>query len=254
MSTIIKNKTNQQILALINQVHKYYTPKLSPFLNPAQCFQAQQILAFQAGDCNAYFSGGYAHAERQRLLLAPSFLPVDKADFEIQLFEIEFNHKFVHLKHSQILGTLANLGLDRECFGDIITDGYRWQFWAEKQFQEFLLQEITRIGHNKVKVLPQPTEQLVAVKSDFSNETIISSSLRMDAVIAAAFHRSRKQVKDLIQSGQVFVNWEHQKHSDYLVTIGDSLSCRGWGRLTILDFLGQTRTNKYQLYLRIFRH
>lgn len=254
MSDFVKNKINQQILTLINQVHKYYVPKLSSFLNPEQLFQAHNILALNASDCTAYFYGGYSNAERQRLLLVPRYLSVDYFDFEIQLFEIVFNHKFVHLKHSQILGTIANLGLDRKCFGDIITDGYRWQFFAERQFQEFLLQEITRIGHNKVKLQSQSAAQLLTIKSNVSSEKIVSSSLRMDTVIASAFHRSRKQVKDLIQSGKVFVNWENQKRSDYLVTIGDSLSCHGWGRLIILDFLGQTRTNKYMLYLRIFRH
>lgn len=246
----------QQVVAMVRYVNKYYSFKLSPFLNPYELAIAQNVIAQQpeAFGLNVSHFGGYLHAERQRLLLAPDYLVTDYQDFDLQLFEIIFNQKFVRLQHYQILGKLAHLGLDRNLFGDIITDGQRWQFIAEYQFQDLIRQEVTQIGNSKVTIKLQPLDQLLTIKNDFTNETIACSSLRLDAVIAAAFHQSRKNAKDLINSGHVFLNWEHERRSDYLLTVGDSVSCRGWGRLTILDFLGQTPTNKYKLYLKIFRH
>ncbi|MBA1434349.1 YlmH family RNA-binding protein [Bombilactobacillus bombi] len=251
---LTRNHINTQISAMINYVQTYYASKLSPFLNPHELLLAQELVASQSDDINMYHYGGYPHAERQRLLLTPDYFEVTQQSFEIQLFEIIFNPKFNKLQHYQILGKLAHLGLERAIFGDIITDGQRWQFLAEKSFTNVLKQEVTQIGSSKVQVQPQPQEQLLAVKNDFTNETIISVSMRLDTVIAAAFKHSRNQVQELIKSGRVFVNWESEHRTDYLVTIGDSISCRGWGRLTILDYLGQTTAHKNKLYLRIFRH
>ncbi|UQS83786.1 YlmH family RNA-binding protein [Bombilactobacillus thymidiniphilus] len=249
--TIKNSETNFKIKSLITAVDRYYTKQVSHFLNPYELQQTTKLLLVRS-DLQLQTSGGYPQAQRKRILLCPEYDKVQDDDFAVSLLQINFNSKFVKLDHSQIMGTLLNLGLDRDCFGDIVTDGIHWQFFAMQEFSDLLEREVTRIGHQRVKVSQIPLEKLLLVRDDFVNKNILSSSLRLDNVISNVFGMSRQQVKDLIKHGQVSVNWLRQDNLDYLVMLGDTISVRGFGRVAVMDLLGQSR-QKFKLYVKIYR-
>lgn len=247
-----EKKISDKIQSLINQTRSTYAYSLSKFLNPREQMIAEDMVTPQA-DLNIYHFGGYPHSERQRIIISPEYLPIQKSEFEIKLFNIKFNTKFIRLEHGQILGTLANSGIDRDIFGDIITDQIHWQFYAEAQFSDYITNEITRIGHHTVKIEEVSNNNRVLVYDDSNNETEIVGSLRLDSLVATVFKLSRRDAKSLILSGSVLVNWNHEKRSDYLLTIRDTVSVHGKGRFTILDLLGQTQAQKYRIYVKVYR-
>ncbi|NVY95682.1 RNA-binding protein [Lactobacillus sp. DCY120] len=242
----------QQLQTLIQNAARYDSPQLSAFLDPKQQQNAAELLNGYPQLTSSFF-GGYPQAQRQRLLIQPDYFATLDLDWKIQLFEIKFNQKFIKLHHNQILGKLMNLGLARGVFGDIITDGQRWQFFAIQQFQTLLIQEVQQIGPYPVHVITLDLQQQLQVRDNAELSTLVVASLRLDSIVATGFHLTRQQAKKLIRSGQVLLNGEYQRQVDTTLTRGDIVSCHRCGQLMLVEILGMTATQKYKIYTRIHR-
>lgn len=250
------NSQNKAILfrlqSLMQTAVTTYQSQLSPFLNPYEQRLANQLLT-QFTELTPHWSGGFQNAQRRRLLVVPPYVAFESTDLQLQLFQINFNHKFIDLQHHQILGKLLNLGLDRNNFGDIITDGTNWQFVSEPNLTDLLVNEIHQIGKNTVALQPISWQKLLLIKNDYTMLTLNVHSMRLDQILSTGFKLSRQKAKELVQRGLVSINWQHEKRSDYLLTIGDTISVRGKGRLSIVDLLGQNK-DYWQLYVQLYQH
>ena len=195
--------------------------------------------------------GGYSGAEMQRLLIYPEYYVPNKADFNIDFFEVNYPIKFAELHHRQILGTLMGSGLTRDSFGDIINDQTQWQFVANNNIQDYITQEVDRIGkvHVQMKVIEE--DDLVHPQSDWEPMHTTIPSMRLDAVIANIFNYSRNRAKEDIEHGLVRVNWEEINRPDYQLAIQDLVSVRHGGRFRLLQTGGRNRKNNIRLDLQI---
>lgn len=250
------NYDNQRLVpalqSLLRNALQYDSSQLSPFVDLQQRLLLEQAL-IQFPDWKCYHYGGYPHAQWQRILIASVYIPINLSDFEIQLMGIQFNSKFNHLHHNQILGKLTNLGIKRSTFGDIITNGKAWQFFTDLNFASLFIQEVQQIDTTPVQLVALSTAQRLNIVDNSSQEVLITPAFRLDAIIARAFHKSRQQAKKLIQSGQVQINSLFTRQVDTQIQIGDTISCHHWGKVIILDFIGQTLTQKYKVYIKIYR-
>lgn len=239
-----------QINDWLVQANDQYRPVLTPFLNPRQQYIAQ-TLANSEDNIKLKTFGGWQNAEMRRLLFFPAYYQPQVADFGVTGLEIEYPQKFAELHHRQIMGTLLGEGLERTSFGDIVTDGSRWQVMVTEQMARFVRERIDHIGKIKVKWEPFSLGDLINPKNDWEQLTTTVSSLRVDAVIAAGFNYSRNRAKQLLEHGLVQINWEEIQRPDYLVGERDMLSVRHAGRLR-MDQVGDiTKKNKQRITLSI---
>lgn len=81
-----------------------------------------------------------------------------------------------------------NSGLKREYFGDIISDGSRWQVLVAKEVQNYIQMQVTKIGSVNVRLLVKEYIDLVSPKDAWLEEATTVSSMRLDTVIANVFH------------------------------------------------------------------
>ncbi len=234
----------------IYRVEDYYTPYLTNFLDPRQQYILRSIIGNRE-NIKLEFYGGYDDAERKRALISPLYLKSSPADFEIQLFEIDYPSDFLKISHGQVLGSSLALGIDREKFGDIITDGERWQFFVDEQLTEFIRLEFTRIGRHSILVEPLDLEGAIDVKEKYEEKTVSVSSYRIDAVISSAFNLSRAKVKELIQADKVKLNWNLIDQPSLEIDLYDVVSVRGLGRVMINERIGQSRKNNEIIDLKI---
>ncbi|MBD7894291.1 RNA-binding protein [Limosilactobacillus sp. Sa3CUN2] len=239
-----------QINDWLVQTTDQYRPVLTPFLNPRQRYIAQTLVN---GNDNVKMvsNGGWQHAEMKRVLFFPSYYQPQVKDFEVTCLEIDYPQKFAELHHRQIMGTLLGEGLDRAAFGDIVTDGKRWQVVITNQMARFVRERIDHVGKIKVKWKLISLEQLIAPEDDWEQLTTTVSSLRIDAVVAAGFNYSRNRAKQLLEHGLVQINWEEMQRPDYLVGEHDMLSVRYAGRLRVDQVGTITRKNKQRITLSI---
>ena len=74
---------------------------------------------------------------------------------------------------------------------------------------------------------------------------------RLDAIASAGFGMSRSKMVDMINAGDVRVNWKEVTSSSYQVKPGDLIAIRGKGRLEIGE-VSVTKKQSYRLGLTRF--
>jgi len=236
----------------LEQVESQYSPYLTGFLDPRQAYILETLIR-QNSELSFQFYGGYESAERRRCLIYPDYYQSEIDDFETELYEIVYPMKFASLSHGIILGTLLNLGIKREYFGDIISDGQRWQFFLAKEIAHFVLGQTEKIGKTSVRIEERNYTQLIIPKDDWTEERVTINSLRLDILISTVYNISRQRSKQLIESGKVKVNWTENTRPDFLADLLDIISIRGFGRIQIQELEGKTKKDKFRLLLGVLR-
>lgn len=238
---------------LLLRTQSMYIPQLTDFLNLRQKTILDNLVN-KYDDLFVHYYGGYVGAERVRGIIAPDYFVPKQSDFKESLYEVRYPEKFANLHHSQILGSLTGSGMDRDHFGDIITDGKRWQFFVFENTGKFVEQQIDKIGPFKVHMIKKDVQNdLLMPIDDSEDETINVQSLRLDTIISDVYDQSRTQAKSMIEHGRVQLNWVVNRNASSFVTLYDTISVRGFGRIRINDILGRSKNNKYIMYVNVIR-
>lgn len=167
------------------------------------------------------------------------------------MLEINYPTKFTELHHRQIMGTLIGEGLERAAFGDILGDQGRWQVVVTTAMAKYLRANVSHIGRAKIKWQPVEAANVLHPVEDWEPLTTTVSSLRLDAVVAAGFNYSRNRAKQLVEHGQVRLNWEEVDRPDEQVVVHDLISVRHGGRIRLDEAQGVTRKGKERVSLSV---
>lgn len=239
----------EQVVGWQREVEDRYTPKLTDFLDPRERFIVQAIIK-QSEDCRLMSSGGFLQAERQRVLIYPSYYEPTAEDFQIALFRINYPVKFVSLTHPQVLGTLTASGIDRKRFGDIRLEDNEVQCAVSEEIADFLQVQMTAVGKAKVALEKITTQQALAPSDEKWEEQLHTvSAMRLDVVLASALTISRQKAQQLITSGRVKVNHTVREDRAFELHEEDLLSVRGYGRMKVIAIEGRTRKQKIKVII-----
>lgn len=217
------------------------------FLEPP----ARRVLekALTAASLNGQLScfGGYPVAERQRAVFHPPGWVLEEHDFELALLCLTPLYRDTLLTHPAVMGAVLAQGIRREKIGDIVvTDGLGFVFTTEELSAEL---RITEAGHIRVACERCDLSRLADYSPALTTAHITVASLRLDAVIAAAYSLSRTQAAGLITAAQVKVNLVPVTAQAATVHAGDLLSLRGHGRVSIEEIAGTTRKGRMRLLI-----
>lgn len=233
-------------------VEDTYASRLTDFLDPRQQFILQSVIGSDS-EVRFLFYGGYEKAERKRALLYPEYLEPEDDDFEIGLYEIGYPKKFVSIEHPMVLGSLMSLGIKRDKYGDILSDGDRVQFMANKEIEPYLLSELKEIGKTAVSLRIASHEDIIRSREEWTEQLATVSSLRLDAVLSAGFSISRQKAQTLIERKLVKLNWKTEGQAAEECRQGDMISARGYGRCKVIDIGELTKKHKHKVTLGMLR-
>ena len=147
------------------------------------------------------------------------------------------------LTHRDILGSLMSLGIDRAKTGDIVLWEDRWYLFCHSTLAPMICEELTRIRHTSVKCTACSfTEFSYKPKTETLRGSV--ASVRLDSVIALAFHASRSSLLALIEGEKVFVNGKLITTNAYSLREGDIVSVRGLGKFCYKEAVGQTKKGR----------
>ncbi|WP_040286924.1 RNA-binding protein [Sporosarcina koreensis] len=230
----------------VREVEDLYSPKLTGFLDPRERFIVQSVV--RGSGLLTAEHGGFQEAERKRLLLYPDYYAPTEEDFQIAVFAIRYAAKFVTLEHPAILGSLMGLGLDRSKFGDIRLEGEAAQFAAASEIGAYLEANFTSAGKAKVRLEEVGTpEEYIETDEEWTEETRIVSSLRLDTVLSSLLNSARQKSASYITGGKVKVNWRVVEQPSFELNESDVLSVRGYGRFKVIAIEGRTKKDKIRL-------
>lgn len=218
----------------------------SEFLNIDEISQMQKDKIY-----GATLYGGYNNAER---CVAGFGEVIEEYEFPIVCIKIEpAQQKFADkLTHRDFLGSLMNLGINRNTLGDIkIKDNVGYLFCLES-ISQYILDSVTRIKHTTVKC------ELIDELPDFINELpdaeeIIVSSLRADAIVAAIYKLSRNQATQLFNQERVFINSKVAYKDSLMLKEGDIVSVRGFGKFIFENTVRKTKKDRNIVSVRIYK-
>lgn len=151
------------------------------------------------------------------------------------------------LTHRDFLGSLMNLGIERETIGDIIIYENTGYIFCLETMADFITENLTRIRHTTVAC--RVTDEVPDIMSNAERRTIQISSERLDACVAKAYKLSRTDAVSLIKSGRVYVNGVACESNSYAPKTDEMISVRGHGRFRYIGV--KRRTGKGNLVVEI---
>ncbi len=243
----------EKMIDACHQVEESYSYYLTAFLNPRE----EEILQSLAGyfHLQLHSSRQFLETEFVRVILAPDYYLLEEEDFELMALEILYPRKFHQLTHSQILGTLLHqLGIKRDYIGDILLGEEQTFVILDRRFGELAQRSLSKISRVPVSWKVAVLSQLPAKTSqDVKSQQVLLSSLRLDKVVATAFHLSRSNALKLIESGQVKLDYKEIKQAGKVLEVGQLVSVRGFGRVRLKEFLGFSKQGKLKLDIDIIK-
>lgn len=222
------------------------------FLEPAWEDAARRAAA-RAGAKVALW-GGYEEAERR----VAAFYDVEeppREDYPICALRLAWNAKFASPGHRDLLGAVMGLGIERETTGDIAMGTWRGApcayLFAAEEMADYIAASLESAGRASLKVaVAEETPELLPPEGQALRLTVQQE--RLDAVLAAACRLSRSEAQRLIAGGLVKLNHAVTLRADAKLGEGDLISARGYGRIRVDAFQGESRRGR--LVVQVFRY
>jgi photosystem II S4 domain protein len=252
---LLKSVENRDaIVRIIDQAEqalKTWDIVASDFLSPPELAEVQRVFA-RLTEVELLPWGGYPQAERQRLAIARSDLPLDPSQVAVAALDIAGNFLFDQATHRDFLGALLGTGIVREKVGDILVLGERGaQAIVVPEMVEFLEQSLVQVRSVPVKTRRIDWSELKLREPKKKELTTTEASMRLDAIASAGFGMSRSKMADLINGGDVRVNWKDITQSSHQLKTGDLVAIRGKGRLEVGEVM-VTKKERYRVNLTRF--
>ena len=234
-----------RVLDKHEQSRRRNIPAATPFLSPREQALAQALLNAAGVRDGFVLDGGYEGAERKLLVFLPDWADPDgPPEGELVFLRAAFHGADSALTHRDILGSLMGLGVERDRVGDILVSPHSADIVAAPSLLDFFLREWREAGRVKLTVaeigrgdLEVPPAQVKIIR-----DTV--SSLRLDAVAAAAFSMSRGRAAELIAAGRVSLDHMACLKPDKPVAEGSVVTVRGLGRARLAQVGGTTKKGR----------
>ena len=219
-------------------------PQFTRFLEPAHENEARAA-ANRAG-ARVEFFGGYGDAER-RVAAFYADEPPAAGEWPLVPLRLEWNAKFSDPGHRDLLGAVMGLGIEREMTGDIAMATHRGApcacLFALDEVADYIAANLESAGRASLKVVPcDEPPQLLPPEGQSLRLTV--QQPRLDAVLAAACRLSRAEAQRLVAGGLVKLNHVPCLRGDAKLSEGDLISARGYGRVKLEAFRGESRRGR----------
>ena len=142
------------------------------------------------------------------------------------------------------------MGIVREKLGDILVSPDSADLMVMDTVADFLLQSWSSAGRAKLSVVEIDPAHVHIPVAQCQEVRDTVSSLRLDAVASTGFRMARGKAADLIASGRVQVNWRECTKADKLLSAGDTVSARGFGKFELAEVGGVTRKGRTSIVVK----
>jgi len=217
----------------------------SRFLEAGEETEAARAAASRAG-VRVSFWGGYDDAERRVAAFYPDEPPAAD-EWPLCPLRLQWNARFASPGHRDLLGAVMGLGIEREMTGDIAPGRFRdapcAYLFALRELADYIAASLDSAGRAAIRAsVAGEAPQLMPPEGQALRLTVQQE--RLDAVAAAAFRLSRSEAQRLVAAGLVKLNHVPCLRGDARLREGDLISARGYGRVRLTAFQGESRRGR----------
>ena len=203
-----------------------------------------QIVAYNYSDFKVDFFGGFNDSERKKAkIIANEYYDVD---YDIVCLKAKFNNKFNKVEHRNILGAIHNLGINFNRFGDIIVLEDMVYIFVDEEIADFVVMEFTKAGRVNLK-FDRVDLTSVQIEKKYEDFEIVSSSFRLDSIVAKITNKSRSKVKEFLEQELIKLNHSVIKNGEKNCVNGDVISIRKYGRFILKEYTQNKKSLKYRI-------
>ena len=161
---------------------------------------------------------------------------------KVTLLEIKSK---IPLQHREILGTIFSLNITQELFGDIIIKENHYYIYVIDQIVPYLKNNLLTIKNTKIELIETPIELLKNYQKQYESIQLITSSLRIDTIIARIIKTSRPNIIEKIKNKEIILNYNILKNNSYQLKENDVFSIRRHGKYKFIKIVKQTKNHNY---------
>jgi RNA-binding protein YlmH len=167
--------------------------------------------------------------------------------YPINLLQITNKSKFTTLHHKDYLGAIMSLGIKREKLGDLVIKDSFCYAPVCSDISSYIINNLNDIGNCHCEVSEYDYTLKELPHRNFQGKIIISTSLRLDGMVAAICNVSRNNAVGLISTGKILVNYFQCLKKDKITKCNDTLTIRGYGKFKIVEIIGSTQKDRLKV-------
>ena len=213
----------------------FYTPNIWSWFEKNLCSKDFKI------ETNGFFED----AERRMI----SFNNIYENPFPMKLIKIQNTSKFSNLTHRDFLGGILSLGIERNKIGDLLVDKNICYVPVYEEIENFIIYNIDKIS--KVVCSAEVIDNFEFLpKVNFKEEIILVSSLRIDGVVSKIINVSRSKATEMIEQGQVLINYVKIKDKSYELKGEERITIRGFGKFILGNSIGNSKSGRIKIIIK----
>ena len=217
---------------------------VTKFLTNFEQIVLSQIVAYNYSDFKVEFFGGFDDAERKKAkIISNEYYDVD---YDIVCLKAKFNDKFNKVEHRNILGAVHNLGINFNRFGDIIVLENEVYIFVDEEIADYIAMEFTKAGRVNLDFQRVDLAE-VGIKKKYEDFEIVSSSFRIDSIVAKITNKSRSKVKEFLEQDFIKLNHVVLRNGEKNCTLKDIISIRKYGRFVVKGYTQNKKSLKYRI-------
>lgn len=187
-------------------------------------------------------------SEKKLIVFLPKGFDVNDLEPSFIHFKIDCSNKFKVLQHKDFLGSLMSLGLKRETLGDILVKDNIGYCISTPDIFKIIQLNLNQISNIPAKIDIINADYIPGIEFEERIETI--SAFRLDSIIASIINTSRNSSVDLIESGEVLINYNIEKSKNKQVEIGSIITIRKKGKFILYKNLGENKKGKFKILIK----
>ena len=185
-----------------------------------------------------YF-GGFENAERQIAIFSNEEYSKQNYKHKLPITALKLDHRVQDiLTHRDVLGSVLALGIERDTIGDILIQAGQAYLVCLSVVSNYIMDNLQTAGKVGLAISEVQIDSLPEREEKYEIIQGTVPSLRLDAIVAFAFHLSRENAQQHIATGLVQLCHVQCTQPAKTVAEGSIISVRGHGRVRLIE-LGQ---------------
>lgn len=207
---------------------------------------------------NVKYTTFYAneYCEKATIFFLPEYMEQENIEYEDYISCIKITAKDISkLRHKDFMGSIYSLGIKNEFLGDIFLTEKACYIFVNKSVEVYIADNLFKVANQEVicECVSLDSKEAKELKIEYITKSYIIPSRRVDALLAEVYSLSRKESKDKIVAGDLYINAKECINPSEEFKDGDIISFRKCGKFKVGNELRTTKSgnicidiNKYK--------
>lgn len=156
------------------------------------------------------------------------------------------------LLHKDYMGSIYSLGIKHEMIGDIMAYDSCAYVFVMNTIRKFILDNLIKVKNQNVilELVDLNSDEVLNLSYNFTEKEYIVCSKRIDAILSSVYNLSRKQVKEKINSGDLYINSKINFYITDNLKKGDIVSFKRCGKFMFDDVVRETKNKNIVIKIK----